>query len=271
MNVKHGSRNERDLFYEVMDYPYPATREEGIFSWNEKNPYLDSYLDFIHQWGKLYKNLPFVEKIYLCNSLTFNSLNAYSDIDLFFVVKEKRIWTARFFCLVLFSLFRIKRSLTDKTKKFCLSFFVTSEHQILDAIALDFWDPYLEHWVQHLSLLYQDPRQISQNSFLIFSKSCSNYSISLWNKVFRERGSLKKIFEFLFSWILGKIFEMVVKFFQLILINWKKKKAPDLNRDVVVSDVMLKFYFDKREEYKKMLKEKMGRNSRWDWKKESFV
>ncbi|MBQ7073605.1 hypothetical protein IJM86_00735 [bacterium] len=123
--------------------------------------------------------MPFVEKIYLCNSLTFNSLNSDSDIDLFIVVQEQKIWTARFFCLLLFSWFHIKRSLTSKHKKFCLSFFVTSEHQNLDGIALDFGDPYLEHWVKHLTLLYQDPFVKSQASFLSFYQKDISFPIFL--------------------------------------------------------------------------------------------
>lgn len=137
MNVESGNSNHDNHFYESMGYPIPFCFDGKNFSWKEKNPYLEEYLDFIQQWEKVYVNLPFVKTIYLCNSITFNALKSDSDIDFFMVVAEKRIWTARFFCLFFFSILHIKRSVKYKVKKFCLSFRVTEQHQNLDAIALD--------------------------------------------------------------------------------------------------------------------------------------
>ena len=43
---------------------------------------------------------------------------------------------------------------------------------------------------------------------------------------------------------------------QKILITRKIKKDPERNKDVIISNVMLKFYQDKREEYKQKYLEK---------------
>ena len=258
MNVKNGNNKSNDHFYEVMGYPIPFSFNGKNFSWKEKNPYLKEYLDFIQQWGKTYRNLPFLKNIYLCNSITFNALKADSDIDLLIVTEERRIWTARFFCLLFFSVLRIKRSMRNKVKKFCLSFRVTQQHQNLDAIALEWWDPYLEYRCQHLTPLYQEKKEKNQNyrPFLSSLKEKQIKNIYLGNQIFYWRGVFKKICEFVLWWWIWQIFEFLMRITQKILIKRKIKKDPERNKDVIISNVMLKFYQDKRKEYKQRYLEK---------------
>jgi predicted nucleotidyltransferase len=46
---------------------------------------MDEYLQEIEKLKPILKSIPFIEHIYLCNSITFNSLNKESDIDLFII------------------------------------------------------------------------------------------------------------------------------------------------------------------------------------------
>ena len=59
--------------------------DEGIkdraFSWDEKGELIQDFLAFIKKWWWLYSNFPFVDQIFLANSLCFNALKARSDID----------------------------------------------------------------------------------------------------------------------------------------------------------------------------------------------
>ncbi|MDR0650197.1 MAG: hypothetical protein LBG59_02025 [Candidatus Peribacteria bacterium] len=48
---------------------------------------MDDYIAEIEKYATLYKSLPFVEEIYLCNSITFNALHQDSDIDLFIIAR----------------------------------------------------------------------------------------------------------------------------------------------------------------------------------------
>ncbi|MDR3168628.1 MAG: hypothetical protein LBU27_02515 [Candidatus Peribacteria bacterium] len=57
------------------------------FSRSRKSPLMEEYLDEIAKHSKLYQSLPFVETMYLCNSLTFNTLHQDSDIDVFIVAQ----------------------------------------------------------------------------------------------------------------------------------------------------------------------------------------
>lgn len=57
---------------------------------------MNEFLAFLKKWKFLYCNFPFVEEIFLANSISFNALKENSDIDLFVITKQGRIWTARF-------------------------------------------------------------------------------------------------------------------------------------------------------------------------------
>ncbi|MDR2416093.1 MAG: hypothetical protein LBD75_05860 [Candidatus Peribacteria bacterium] len=116
---------------------------------------MNDYLAEIEKYATLYKSLPFVEEIYLCNSITFNALHENSDIDLFIITRPERIRTAKFWAMLFCTFAGIKRSLKKKGKRICLSFFITADHQNLYALSLPHLDIYLSYRIQHLVLLYQ--------------------------------------------------------------------------------------------------------------------
>ena len=57
------------------------------FSRNKKSKYMDEYLQEINRLKSVFQSIPFVDQIFLCNSITFNSLDENSDIDLFIIAK----------------------------------------------------------------------------------------------------------------------------------------------------------------------------------------
>jgi predicted nucleotidyltransferase len=56
---------------------------------------MSAYLDHIQSYARLYRSIPFVEQIYLCNSITFNALHEGSDIDILIITKPGMLWLAR--------------------------------------------------------------------------------------------------------------------------------------------------------------------------------
>ena len=56
---------------------------------------MQSFVDHVNKLGWLWKSLPFVDAIYIGNSMTFNSLKEDSDIDLCIVVSPGRMWLAK--------------------------------------------------------------------------------------------------------------------------------------------------------------------------------
>ena len=57
----------------------------------------------------------------------------------------------------------------------------------------------------------------------------------------------KNVIESMGDWFLWNIFEWTVKLIQKAIINLKRIRNPAWNKDVIVSDFMLKFHQDIRE------------------------
>jgi hypothetical protein len=134
---------------------------------------MEEYLAYIKKRSRLFKTIPFIKTIYLCNSLSFNSIHEDSDIDIFIVTKKKALRRARFSSVLFFWIFGLKRSITNKKKKFCLSFYVTEDQQNLYNISLHNTDIYLAYWIAHLIPIYQS----SSNNTLVYKHNTRISSI----------------------------------------------------------------------------------------------
>ena len=265
-------------FYEIMKYPvptrtelyfqYPETQiknknklpeindynENKDFSRDTKSKYMDEYLEEINRLKTIFQSIPFIEEIYLCNSITFNALNKDSDIDIFIITKPWRIRSTKFWSTLLFMYKKAKRFWKHIRKKICLSFFITSDQQNLYPISLPTMDIYLSYWIAHLVLIYQrekdkQPIFFKQNQRVkgILPNYQEKQTISLWIKPFHWNTKLKNTLEFLWNWFLWNIFEQFIKYIQKFIINIKIFLNPTWNKDVITSDSMLKFHKDIRE------------------------
>ena len=264
-------------FYEIMDYPIPRnaelffqysdtentnkplknTYEDKSLNWfsrDQKSKYMDEYLKEIKRLKTTFQSIPFVEQIFLCNSISFNALDENSDIDLFIVAEPGRIRTVKFRSMLLFTLKWAKRFWKRIRKKICLSFFITSDSQNLYPISLSSLDVYLAYRIAHLVLIYQ-PDENQNNSFFENNKWVKgilpNYqekqTISLWIEPFRWNTKFKNTMESIWNWLLWNIFEWIIKHIQKAIIRIKRIRNPIWNKDVIISDTMLKFHQDIRE------------------------
>lgn len=254
-------------FYNLMQYPVPkdmesflvekkswSTSSHSAFSRSTKPSLMTEYLEEIHRHAKLYQSLPFVSEIFLCNSLTFNALHKESDIDLFIIAQPHRIWSAKFWAMLFFFFTGLKRSLKGKAKKFCLSFFITSDHQNLYALSLSNLDIYLCYWIQHLVPLYQadlakPPQMYKKNKRVkgVLPNYPEKQSIFLDSQIFTWSTKFKAFMEWIGRGVIGDLWEVIVKYLQLFVIRLKIAWDPERNKDVIVNDQMLKFHQDIRE------------------------
>lgn len=159
-------QDKKLYFYTMMQYPVPE--QEQYFYYKTKidqkpkpitsptyDQYMNSHIQTIKKYNRLRKNLPYIEHIYLCDSLSFNASNDKSDIDLFFIVKHGCIRRARLLSVIICSILGIKRSLRKKAGLFDLVFYVDEKHTDLQHVALDPEDIYLSYRLAHLIPLYQ--------------------------------------------------------------------------------------------------------------------
>lgn len=139
-------------FYEIMNYPIPDRKSP--FSRSEENPHLEQFLQIIHQRQRIFRYIPFVETVFLANSLSFNACKENSDIDLFIITKPKHLRTARLLTSLVMAIIGIKRNSKTSAKKFCLSFFITSDLKSLQSLLLNEQDIYLPYRIAHLVPFY---------------------------------------------------------------------------------------------------------------------
>lgn len=155
-------------------------------------------------------------------------------------------------------IFGIKRKKSDSAQKFCLSFFVASDHQNLESLLLDDHDVYLPYRIAHLIPLYlQDNKAtIYQHNPRVqnfLPNRSSKQHIFLGNTVSHGRGIFKKFLEVCFFAQRGNMREDLLQKIWSILIQKKIKKNPDLHQGVIYTSYILKFHKDKRKEYSELI------------------
>lgn len=263
------------IFYKIMNYEVPRhssyflfekkwwKKQEDIlrgqefppdevkYSRDKKNPYMDDFIKYINKFKRLYRSVPFIQSIYLCNSITFNALREDSDIDVFIVTKKWALWRARLWSVLLFFLFGLKRGvIRGKKKKFCLSFYVTHSHQNLYNIMLPENDIYFIYRLAHLVPLYQEtPENIyKQNTWLesALPNFPGRHCINIWITPTSGKTRFKKIAEFLGRGIIGKGSELLIKLIRLPIVIYKTKQLKEKGRGIIVNNNMLKFHMDIR-------------------------
>lgn len=90
-------KNKSEIFYETMGYPKPSNETLSFFHITElsttdtlqhhpticdlfnreeeQDDIMKQYIKFCDLHGSIWKNIPFVEQVYLANSITFNALH----------------------------------------------------------------------------------------------------------------------------------------------------------------------------------------------------
>ena len=266
-------------FYEALGYPIPLN--SSVFAYQQKinpaksrknsdfwshwidfsrekeNSYHKEYLTFVKKWSWLYKQFPFVDAIYLTNSMSFNGLHIDSDIDLFVVAQERRVWLARFFMTLMMWVYSIKRSRKTTRKRFCLSFFVDRNNQNLESLLLHKRDIYLPYWIAHLVPIYLHAWALIYPQNLWIQNYLPNWSpqqhISLGIHPSQGRGLFRKIIEICFYWWIGNFFEYCIQKIWSLRIRYLIAKKPELHRSVLYTESILKFHNDKRNQYSELI------------------
>jgi len=130
--------------YELFCKKYQNILSKDFSLWTE------CYIAKGKKWASLFRFLPFVRGVAICNSLAMGIGEQKSDIDLYIITEEKHLWTARLFVTIFSHLFGVRRHGKKIAGRLCLSFFVTTKSLSCSDIALKPRDPYLAFWVSSL-------------------------------------------------------------------------------------------------------------------------
>lgn len=192
---------------------------------------LNKYIPYI-SW------IPGLQMIGIWNSLSMNCWKKSSDIDLYIVTSENRMWIVRILITMMFQILRVRKTGSKHAGRFCLSFFSTLKWMDFSKFSLE-RDPYLFFWT-----LYFKPILSNNKSYEKFI-TLNSHHFNLWdfseiienNKAYisyskSTKESNSKLWDILES-ILKKIFlPKTKKSFQKL---WEPF-------GVIISDTLLKFH-----------------------------
>jgi len=239
---------------------YSLTGREDIYlSRKTNNNLVEAKFKKVVRLVKVYRFLPFVRMIAICNSLAYSNANRDSDIDLFIISRRNQIWLARFFTIIIIKLLGQRPEAQNRRDTFCLSFFIDEDKLNIESGRLHKEDIYYPYWVSQLLPVYnpdglyekfllannwyhQYLPQAYANNFLAEVKETK--ASSFWGKVI----GFILYPPFLGSWLYNFYRRSQVK-----IIDRNLQKIVNIDTRVIVSETMLKFYPNDRRElfYKK--------------------
>jgi len=204
---------------------------------------------------KLFKYVPFIRLVAVCNNLAYWNARKTSDLDLFIITAPNRIWQTRLFLLILITILGLRPPKQKVEDKLCLSFYITEENLDLQTIKITAEDVYLVFWLATLWPIY-DRGEYYQKLITIneswFKKYLPNWQMrqpNLRHRIIDNKFNLYtyKFREWLLGGWLGNIVENFAKWLQFKLMSQKKKDMA-INDDtrVIITDQMLKFHENDR-------------------------
>ncbi|MFW0837477.1 MAG: hypothetical protein ACKKL5_00550 [Candidatus Komeilibacteria bacterium] len=198
--------------------------------------------------------LPFIKYIGVCNTLAYNNARVGSDIDLFIVTRQGRIWSARWWSAILMQLLGWRPNKRTAQDKICLSFFVTEHSLDLRDVRVKH-DIYLYYWVAQLVPLY-DPHNIQTQIDIVnrpwVSKNLPHYiSVATPPPRLVQDWWVNRLGRLIFSTLASLIPEFLLKSIQKIILPLNLRQLLNHGTSVIMNDQMLKFHdTDKREQYR---------------------
>lgn len=186
--------------------------------------------------------IPFVDFVLAAGSLATGNMNENSDFDVIVGVRQGRIFTTRFFCFLVFkSLGWWARHPSKSKDRLCFNHFITPKTYRLSP-------PYNEYWknlYQKLVSVYGDPAIIQK----FFDANADWLGARRMYKgderhIYKERGSLKRFFEWRWFGIWANWLEKILKAIQMAKIEKNLKFWNGYKPRIIYNDNELEFHPD---------------------------
>ena len=161
--------------------------------------------------------IPLIKLVAMSGSLAMNNAKEESDIDLLIVVKNKRIWTARFLVTLFFQIIGKRRHGSKTKNRFCLNHYITDQ-----SLKINFPSLYNAQTYAHLVLLLEIEKDLYYKfqqgnswiddylAFYNLQKMDNQRKIKI-NPLLRF---VAKIQELILGTFIGLILEKILEFFQ---------------------------------------------------------
>ena len=216
--------------------------------------------------AKVYRFIPFVRMVAVCNSLGYSNANEKSDIDLFIIARHGTIWLARFFSILIVKFLGMRPKEDEKKDTFCLSFFIDEASLNIEKSMMNSNDIYYPYWLSNLIPVY-DPDKLYEK-FLESNDWHKNYLPNIYPNQFSKEVraiGVSKFFNLISSFIFNPpiLKRWVYNFYRMMqirIIDKNLKALINIDTRVIVNERMLKFYSnDTRELFARKWKERTRR------------
>ncbi len=215
------------------------------------------------KFAKLFRLLPSVKMVAVCNSLGYYNVREASDIDFFIITAPGRIWLTRFWLQSFIKILKLRPyDKGDKKDTICLTFFLSSDNLNITDIKIDQQDVYLTYWITQLIPIYNQDK-IYEKFLKANSWIKNNLPHYLPHNISGDRFVESIIFSKLFFPLSLSVFEKVFKRIQLKILPANLKQMVNKDSRVIMNDKMLKFHGqdDNRLKYKKIWLKKLKQQS----------
>lgn len=216
----------------------------------DRTKYNRKLMSKVHRWSWIFKLCPFLELVGVCNTLGFNAAKEGSDIDLFIVTTQKRLFLGRTFVTLLTHICGLRRHGQQISERFCLSFLVDASDQAVHKLAFEN-DIYFTYWLKNLRIVYarssESIEDFSGNNKYWVSKYLHHPNPNT-EEVREGKKIVARFVERLLQGRIGDFAENLLRNWQLNRARRKAALLPDLT-GTVLSDTILKFHnIDRRRE-----------------------
>ena len=250
--VSEKAIEEKDGFYFLFG------KSELVEKRLEKKEWIDKKNKILKRAVKKMRYVPFLKAVFVCNNLSFKTASEDSDIDVFIVAREGRIWIVRFFTTLFLSIFFLRRHGSKIKDRICLSFYCSDKYLNLRSIQISNRpDIYLVYWLAQLipvyDIDYTSVKMERANNWIkeyVGSSLLENDGKELKVEGSKFSKSFKSFFESAWKGGYGDLVEKQLREMQKTKMKMNKyTKQGEGSAGVIINDQMLKFHENDRREY----------------------
>lgn len=245
---------ESDLLESADDRIFLKGRKEILYKYNDKLALSQKLLQKSRRWAAIFRYIPFVKLVAVCNYLPLGVVENGSDIDLFIITEKGRIFLARFFTTIFTQLAGIRRHGQKTEGRFCLSFYASEDSLDMTSILIDPNDFYMSFWLAALQPIYGDSAVLDQilKENETWMAGYFDDSIKRFSEGKKADQSGKSGYRYLKEFFLrGKLGNWTEEAFGKLFIGRHFKRIPKLpgTASIEVSEKRMKFHNNDRREY----------------------
>ena len=255
-----------------IDYKYGfyflKGNEQNVEKRRERTYFVDHKINIAKKTARKFRFVPFIKAFFVCNNVSFDTVDDLGDVDIFLVVKRKRIWTVMTLATLMLRIFGLRPTEKRVANKICLTFYADEDSLDLSKIAITNPDIYLIYWLAQLASVNDRGgiTKILKDKNLWLKQYLPNLFVDDINEIDHimqiQENRLTKIWKGFWerAWGggYGDFLEGQFKKIKLMRMRLKIKiLGKELDSRVILSDNMLKFHEnDRRMEYKERWKDR---------------